>query len=183
MLKCTSGSLVQVTLCAADRHRVMEMRRSTDFQIQEALCLASVDIFWSLCCYEDNHWTGQWPGRSLLWAGGDSLQEVLGTTKGQERSVLLSCEDCYILLYFLTEWAGKLNVLPQRWLLYNDLSLQVWIFSCYRGCKQSTLSNGKMTLFMSSLWFTIVIVHSMYYNINCISTMFFVFWIQTHHHS
>lgn len=59
------------------------MRRSTDFQIQEALCLASVGIFWSLCFYEDNHWTGQWLGRGLLLAGGSSLQllgkwDVLG---------------------------------------------------------------------------------------------------------
>lgn len=79
------------------------MRRSTDFQIHEALRLASVGMFWSLWFYEDNHWTGQWPGGGLLWAGGGSLQllgnwnylELLGT-KGQEGSILsilLTCEN------------------------------------------------------------------------------------------
>lgn len=58
---CTSKSRVQVTLCAAGRLSVMEMRRSTDFQIQEVLRLASAAVFWSLCFYEDNHSTGQGP--------------------------------------------------------------------------------------------------------------------------
>lgn len=80
MLKCTSRSWVQVTLCAADRHRVTEMMRSTDFQIQEALCLASVGQIWSMCFYKDNHRTGQWPGRGLLLAGRGSLQ-LLGNIK------------------------------------------------------------------------------------------------------
>lgn len=85
MLKCTSRSWVQVTLCMADRHRVTEMMRSTDFQIQEALCLASVGQIWSLCFYKDNHRTGQWPGRGLLLAGRGSLQ-LLGNIKNRSWS-------------------------------------------------------------------------------------------------
>ena len=73
------------------------MRRSTDFQIQRVLCLASGGMFWSLCFYEDNHWTGQWPGRGLLGAGGTTwTMEQLGTNKGQERNILLSCESCFM---------------------------------------------------------------------------------------
>lgn len=73
---CTSRSRVQVTLCAAVRLRVMEMRRNTDFQIQEVLRLASDAVFWSLCFYEDNHSTGQqtavgWKGAGLnYWKTG-----------------------------------------------------------------------------------------------------------------
>lgn len=61
MLRGTSRSWVQVTLCPADRHRVTEMRRSTDFQIQAALCLASDGMLASLSFCEVNcHPTGQW---------------------------------------------------------------------------------------------------------------------------
>lgn len=88
---CTSKSRVQVTLCAAGRLSVMEMRRSTDFQIQEVLRLASAAVFWSLCFYEDNHLTGQWPDmvhyllKMVQKKNKKNWNTKLEATKGQEK--------------------------------------------------------------------------------------------------
>lgn len=76
----------------------MEMRRSTDFQIQDVLRLDSAAVFWSLCFYEDNHLTGQQTGMVCVCVCVGGGHEAAGSYKRSGEGFSSVSHDSFIVL-------------------------------------------------------------------------------------